>query len=302
MQSIADDACLERVHSYATQVLSTLPETTLPDPATIRHSESTLHQILPEVGLGIEHTTQHILRDLVPSLNNSSLSPSYYGFVTGGVTPAARVGETVVSTYDQNVQVHLPDQSIATLVEDKALRLLMDLFRFDQRNWSGTFTTGATASNVVGLAIGRENVINKAIKRKTGTLEGRNMVGSRGLLGACRIAGIEDILILTTCPHSSLMKAASIVGLGRESVKDFSSQDDGLSFDFAQLEMKMMESYHSAAFIVVVSCGEVNTGRFATDGLEAMQNLRVLCDRYGAWLHVDGGEPWYHFCALFEVN
>jgi glutamate/tyrosine decarboxylase-like PLP-dependent enzyme len=38
-----------------------------------------------------------------------------------------------------------------------------------------------------------------------------------------------------------------------------------------------------------VSAGEVNTGKFATDGLYKMKRIRYLCDKYGAWLHVDGG-------------
>jgi glutamate/tyrosine decarboxylase-like PLP-dependent enzyme len=40
--------------------------------------------------------------------------------------------------------------------------------------------------------------------------------------------------------------------------------------------------------IIVVSAGEVNTGRFATNVLD-MPKLRSLADRYGAWIHVDGG-------------
>lgn len=51
----------------------------------------------------------------------------------------------------------------------------------------------------------------------------------------------------------------------------------------------MIEKYHDHALMVVVSCGEVNTGLFATNRLESMQNIRLLCDRYNAWLHVDGG-------------
>jgi glutamate/tyrosine decarboxylase-like PLP-dependent enzyme len=39
---------------------------------------------------------------------------------------------------------------------------------------------------------------------------------------------------------------------------------------------------------VAISCGEVNTGRFATTGIDQMKEIRRLCDEYGAWLHVDG--------------
>ena len=283
---------LEQVTKHAIQTLNRLDSSDplLPDQETLRKSESTLLDKLPAEGYGINRVADHLLDDIVPGLNGNSLHSRYYGFVTGGVTPAARLGESIVSLYDQNAAVHLPDQSLATTIEDKALRMLLDLFRLDQSQWSGQFTTGATASNIVGLALSRECIINRAIEKATGASSMKNTVGEVGLLRACRSAGIEDVLVITTRPHSSLGKAASVLGLGRDSIVDIGDANSGLSFDFQQLELLMLESYHKSAFIVAVSCSEVNTGLFATDGLETMQDLRTLCDRYGAWLHVDGGE------------
>ncbi len=281
---------LEEVTNHVIGTLRYSDYSLLPEQATLRRSESTLLDKLPAEGYGIKKTTEHLLKDIVPGLNGNSLQYNYYGFVTGGVTPAARLGESIVSLYDQNVAVHLPDQSLATTLEDRALKMLLDLFRLDQSQWSGQFTTGATASNIVGLALGREHVINQAIKKVTGDQNDKNTVGASGLLRACRLAGIEDILVVTTRPHSSLGKAASVIGLGRDSVIDVGDANNGLSFDFQQLELLMLEKCSNNAFIVAVSCSEVNTGLFATDGLENMQDLRTLCDRYGAWLHVDGGE------------
>ena len=249
---------------------------------------------LPGKGLGIETTTIHLLRDIAASLSGCSLSPNYYGFVTGGVTPAARVADHIVGTFDQNVQVHLPEETIATAVEDKALVMLLDLFNFDPLNWSGrTFTTGATASNVLGLACGREYVINKAIMRRREqqhmhTNEGIVSVGESGLLAACRAADIENIHLLTTMPHSSLGKAASVVGVGRSSVIDVSKDEDRFTFDLSKLKTQL--GLKNTVSIVAISCAEVNTGRFATRGIEEFQAIRSLCDEYGAWIHVDGGE------------
>lgn len=93
----------------------------------------------------------------------------------------ARVAENLVSTYDQNPQVHLPNQTVASNVEDKALRLLMDLLHFDQKKWSGVFSTGATASNVLGLACGREHIPNECIKNSLGP-DSEESVGSFGVL------------------------------------------------------------------------------------------------------------------------
>ena len=281
---------LEKIASHIYHTLHYRGCPLLPKQDVLRISESKLLDRLPEKGHGLYKTIDHLLGDIAPGLNGSSLHRNYYGFVTGGVTPAARIGESIVSLYDQNVAVHLPDQSLATTVEDTALKMLLDLFRLDRSQWSGQFTTGATASNVVSLALGREYVINRAVEKVTGDKNETNTVGASGLLRACRLAGIEDILVITTKPHSSLAKAASVLGLGRDSIVDIASGEDGLSFDLQQLELLMLERCSNSAIIVAVSCGEVNTGLFATKGLETMQNLRALCDRYGAWLHVDGGE------------
>lgn len=245
---------------------------------------------LPEQGLGIESTTKHLIETISPALNAASLSPNYYGFVTGGVTPAARVADSIIALYDQNVQVYLPEQTLVTFVENKALELLLELLLFTKEAWPNrTFTTGATSSNILGLACGREYIISEAIKRRTGSnSEPSITVGDVGFLAACRVADIDRVQILTTLPHSSLKKASSLVGLGRSSIIDVSQSDNFLAFDLQKTESRLKNS--KTASIVVVSCGEVNTGWFATRSGVEVQLLRLLCDRYGAWLHVDGGK------------
>lgn len=176
---------------------------------------------------------------------------------------------------------------MASNVEDRALRLLMDLLRFDHKDWSGVFSTGATASNVLGLACGREYVLNERIKSRLGP-DSEESVGALGLLKACRAAGVEEIDIFTTMAHSSLYKASSILGLGRACVCDVGTSNGCVTFDLQKLERRLRSGHHNSASIVVVSCGEVNTGLFATHGLAEVQALRNLCDKYGAWLHVDG--------------
>lgn len=259
----------------------------LPHPDALERARKALHHSLPETGIGMDRLLGHILDDIVPGLNQSSLSPNYYGFVTGGVTRAAAFADNIVTEYDQNVQVHLPQDTVATLVEDAALRLLLSLFDLDQETWTGrTLTTGATASNVQGLACGRQYVIEQASRRLGLSLVS---VAELGVIEACQQVQIRNINVLTTMPHSSLAKAAGILGLGRASVKDVGVKDGPCwHFDFDLLE-KMLRLEHTAS-IVVVSCGEVNTGRFATAGHEEFVKLRALCDQYGAWIHVDAGE------------
>lgn len=201
-----------------------------------------------------------------------------------------------MSAYDQNVSVHLPDQSITTTVENNALCLLLDLLRLDASIWSGrTFSTGATASNILGLLCGREYIVNETIKKRTTGAKSES-VGDNGLLAACRAADIDCIQVLSTMPHSSLLKASSIVGLGRSCVIDVGVSKESLEFNLAVLEDHLKRQ--NTVSIVALSCGEVNTGLFATHGYSEIECIRALCDKHGAWIHIDGGRLVHeHFCV-----
>ena len=263
------------------------PQTTLPTAQSLQKATQTIIQTLPTTGLGLETTAAHLLQDITPGLNGSSLSPNYYGFVTGGHTPISLFADHIVSVWDQNVQVHLPHETLATVVEDRALRMLCQLFDFSPESFPArTFTTGATASNILGLAAGREYVLRSASRRA-----GMEYDSTQGLLASCSRAGIRKIQVLTTMPHSSLGKAANIVGLGSGSLIDVSIRspdgNPGIKFDLHKLETLLSQA--NSASIVAVSCSEVNRGGFATTNQADMQQLRALCNKHNAWLHIDAG-------------
>ncbi|KAJ4513727.1 hypothetical protein HRR83_005126 [Exophiala dermatitidis] len=298
----------------------------------------------------LTHLATHLSTDIIPFLNLSSLSPNYYGFVTGGATPAALLGEFLASVFDQSLQVHLPQETIATTLEVVALNQLVRLFRLPEEEWGvggrrrsktepdtesktrtetetgqqqrrgsvsgsgstttttaarikpggggGTFTTGATASNVLGLALGREYVLRRAVEQKGAlpddpAVETNYSCGEHGIAELMTQAGVRKIQVLTTLPHSSIAKAASIVGIGRKNVVSINNPKDPLQIDLELLESEARkirdESGAGAVLsILVVSAGEVNTGRFATDSRETMVRVRRICDEYGVWVHVDG--------------
>ncbi|KAI9770933.1 MAG: hypothetical protein M1840_002637 [Geoglossum simile] len=283
------DRPVDDVYSQThTRLLSLLSKSTpciLPTEGDVARAVSSLTPCLQNDGIGTARAIEHLLEDIVPALNASSLSANYYGFVTGGATPAASIADQIVSICDQNVQVHLPKETAATVIEDRTLKLLLELLNLDPAIWTGrTFTTGATASNVLGLACGRDQVVQTA-PQKRGVP--RANVASSGLVAACLEAGIRKIQILTTMPHSSLRKASSIVGLGRAAVEALPLSDEQpWKFDLRKLEEKLKAP--GTASIVAISCGEVNTGRFATESLQEFKHIRALCDQNGAWIHVDG--------------
>ncbi|KAJ9141789.1 Pyridoxal-dependent decarboxylase [Pleurostoma richardsiae] len=286
----SDRAFLEAAYKQLREVLSSRDDATLPSPSALQAASAALPQTSDPDYLtrrGPDAAVTHILDTVVPALNGQNLSGRYYGFVTGSALPVAEAADNVVSALDQNVQVHLPAQTASTAVEDAALRMLVDVLGLGPHDaWPGrTFTTGATASNVLGLACGREAVVASRL-RKLGR-EGNASVGEAGLLAACQAAGVREIQVLTSMAHSSLSKAASVVGLGRASVKEVGvSRDEPWRLDLGAIEKLLQRE--GVASIIAVSAGEVNTGRFATKGEAEMRRLRTLADKYSAWVHVDG--------------
>lgn len=224
--------------------------------------------------------------------------------MTGGRTNISLIADHIVSNLDNNVQVHLPNDSISTHIESLALDLVLDLLSIPRSTYpSKTITTGATASNILGLALGRQAVISR-IKSATcsssshqesslSTTKDRDVHYSVAEDG---FGGVE-IDILCAGAHASIRKAASIVGIGRskviEVVKTFDNesntadQDEGrdlVAFDLVELENRMKIARDQGRGIIVCPAyGEVNTGAFTPD----MPVIRRLCDEYGAWLHLD---------------
>ncbi|KAI0885764.1 PLP-dependent transferase [Annulohypoxylon maeteangense] len=269
---------------------------TLPLSSAIHTARTSLNP-LPTTPLGPLPTLNHLTNTIAPALPGHNRSGRYFGFVTGSTLPIAEAADNLATAFDTSVQVHLPEQSIATEVEDVALRLLLRLLHLSPESglekagedagieWEGrTFTTGATASNILGLACGREEVVRMRLPDGS-----EGTVGEVGILGACAEAGVREIRVLTSMGHSSLSKAASVVGLGRRAVKELPySEAEPWRLDLEAVERELKRAEEGVACIVAISAGEVNTGRFATSSLGEMRRLRELADQYKAWIHVDG--------------
>ncbi|KIV80174.1 hypothetical protein PV11_07694 [Exophiala sideris] len=267
-----------------------LPKGT-PSLANIQSQVDLSSPLLPIGGTSLSKLAEHLTSTILPYLNLASLSPNYYGFVIGGATPAALLGDFLASIYDQNVHVHLPAETVATTLEVAALNFLVQLYRLPEE-WSiggsgsggGTFTTGATASNVLGLALAREYVLREALQIKG--LASDISCGEHGVAELMVQAGVQKIQVLSTLPHSSIAKAASIVGIGRKNVISLATGNDPLQIDMARLETEGRRP--DVLNILAISAGEVNTGRFATDSSSTMTRLREICDNHNIWIHVDG--------------
>jgi glutamate/tyrosine decarboxylase-like PLP-dependent enzyme len=237
-----------------------------------RYIPSLSLQDVPEEGIGAKAALKWFEEKYAHQITNSA-GPRYFGFVTGGSTPAAVAGDWLVSTYDQNNCGS--NDSIAPQLEKQTLHFLKQLFGLTD-DFSGSFVTGATISNFVGLALARQ---------WAGEKMGLD-VSETGLMH------FGDIKIISGTPHSSIYKSLSMLGLGRKSLTKLPTLPDREAIDVQALE-NFLKANRGTPIILIANAGTVNTVDF--DDLEPIAQLK---SKYNFWLHVDaafGG-----FAALSE--
>jgi glutamate/tyrosine decarboxylase-like PLP-dependent enzyme len=224
---------------------------------------------LPQTGIGAIEAIDLFEKDFADKITNSAGS-RYFGFVTGGSTPASVAGDWLVTTYDQNACGS--NDSIAPQIERQTIHYFKQLFGLSP-DYFGSFVTGATISNFVSLAIARQ------------------WVGEQhGIDFSNEGTGTVPIKILSATPHSSIVKSLSMLGIGRNALIKIDTLPDREALDLIALENYLKQNPEPA--IVVANAGTVNTVDF--DDLEAIGNLKK---KYRFWMHVDAAFGGFAACS-----
>jgi glutamate/tyrosine decarboxylase-like PLP-dependent enzyme len=162
-------AALKRIQEFAIErqeKLSDLPTISTED--ELRKGLEELPRSLPSEGneYGLKRSINFLFDSILPTLAQGQAGPRYFGFVTGGTLPSALLADMMTTLMDANVQVHLPKETLSTIIEKFALDMILDVLHMDRSQWTGTFTTGATASNTLALACGRQATLQRAYKTR----------------------------------------------------------------------------------------------------------------------------------------
>lgn len=217
---------------------------------------------LPSQGAGLQGALDAFAARWEPTLS-ASAGPRYLGFVTGGVTPAALAGDWMTATWDQNAFSSL--DGAGQHLERETISWLRTLFGLSD-DQHGTFVSGATMSNTVGLAVARE-----WLGEQRGVSPAEHGAGALG-----------SVRVLSGAAHSSIPKGLSMLGLGRRALVRVPTLAGREAVDLEALEAALAAGEGDGPCIVVANAGTVNTVDF--DDLRAIAALR---ERYSFWLHVD---------------
>ena len=175
---------------------------------------------LPGKGLGTKGT-QELFRSSFYHRMVASSGPRYWGFVTGGTTPAAIAGDWLTTVFDQNTQSASGSGDTSAALELQTIKLLLELFGLPEV-FNGGFVTGAMQSNFTGLAVTRQ------------------WWGAQGGKDTAREGVQESIAVYAARRHSSSVKCLSLLGIGSSSIQIITILPDGECLDEALFE-KMLK-------------------------------------------------------------
>ena len=183
----------------------------------------------------------------------------YFGFVIGGVLPAALAANWLAGTWDQNAAMRIMSPTAAK-VEDIVLGWIVELLGLPAGTGMG-FVTGTTMASFTGLAAARSAILKRS---------GWN-VEEDGMFAAPPIQVVVGAEV-----HVSLLKALSMLGLGRSRVVTVPADGQG------RMRADALPVLDERT-IVCIQAGNVNTGAF-----DPAKEICARAKDAGAWVHVDG--------------
>ena len=183
----------------------------------------------------------------------------YFGFVNGGMLPAALAANWLAGAWNQNAALRVMSP-VAAELEEVVLGWVCEALGLPA-NCAGGLVTCATMANFTALATARQALLAR---------EGWN-VSEDGMFGAPPIE-----IVVGAEVHASIVKALSLAGFGRKRMTTIEADSQG------RMRKDKLPRLSKRA-IVCIQAGNVNTGAF-----DPAEEICAWAHEQGAWVHVDG--------------
>ena len=258
-----EDKILQRVLDETTSFLSGLNERPVAARSDVDGVAEALGGPLPEQGADPLEVVEELIAGAEPGLV-AMPSGRFFGWVIGGVLPAALGADWLTSAWDQNAGL-LVSSPAAAGAERVATGWLLELLGLPSSAAVG-YVTGGMMANFTCLAAARHEVLRRA---------GWN-VEADGLVGAPQVQ-----VIVGEERHDTIDMGLRFLGLGPARSTVVAADEQGrLRLDVLG---EVLGAGGTGPTIVCLQAGNVHSGAFDPLG-EAID----LAHRYGAWVHVDG--------------
>ncbi|AZA78237.1 aspartate aminotransferase family protein [Chryseobacterium sp. G0186] len=240
-------------------------------PTSIHQPFVAIQPELPASGYGTEEVLKIFNERFEPIMVGAS-GPRYWGFVTGGSTPASVAGDWLATIYDQNPQSVKGQGDISANIELETIQLLLNLLQLP-KNFLGGFVTGATMSNFTCMAVARQ------------------WLGKEKGIDVAKDGLYQSLTVLGATPHSSSIKSLSLLGIGSNNMIRVKTEEGREAICIKDLEDHITK-LNGEPFLLISSGGTVNTVDF--DDFRAIKELK---SKYNFWWHIDAAFGGFAACS-----
>ena len=240
-------------------------------PLSLESMRKTFDLALPLEGNGIDG----VLDDLDTYISNSVKTnrSEFMNPLWGGLSLPALAGEIIAATTNNSMYTY-ELSPMGTLIEQTLVKRMNEIVGFP--DGFGTFTTGGSNGNMLGMLCAREHVLPGSTK--TG-FDGQRMA-----------------VFVSAEAHYSVLMSSNVIGIGHQNIIKVKCDSDGCMRPDALLEeIEFARSEGLTPFCVVATSG--TTVRGAYDPIDALADV---AHKEGMWLHVDAA--WGGTCMFSNTH
>lgn len=201
-------------------------------------------------------------KDNILPFTLGNIHPAFWGWVCGNGSATGMLADMLAS--GMNPSPSFGDHA-DIYVEQQVIDWMKQVFKLSPDS-SGLLTTGASAANLIALAVARNShqkkVREKGLKNSDKTLT----------------------LYASTETHSCIQKAVELLGIGSEHLRKIDVDENyQIRIDLLVEAIKKDRADGYQPFCVVGNAGTVNTG-----AIDDLNQLAKIAQEENLWFHVDG--------------
>src|SRR6185295_18020821 len=199
----------------------------------------------------------------IMDLSRHNGHPRFFGYVASPSTPVGAYGDLIASALNANITCWRSGPA-GTELERLVVRWLGSLIGYD-RAANGLLTSGGSMANMIALLIASRSKFNAS---------------RQGFWNA----GPPMTVYASEEVHMSIAKAADILGIGRDQVRNVAcDEQQRMRVDALRQSIEADLREGLRPFCVVGSAGTVNTGV-----VDPLAEIADIAREFGLWFHVDG--------------
>jgi len=223
---------------------------------------------LPEAPPGLPESVDHILSDfeqiIIPGITHWNHPRFFAYFSITGSYPGI-IGELLSSALNVNAMLWKTSPS-ATELEEVVLDWLRQMLGLPEE-FDAVINDTASVGSLCAMAAARE-VVNLDIRKK-------------GLTGRKDLPQLR--MYTSDQAHSSIEKAAIVLGIGQENIRKIPSNEI-YQMDVQALESAIKSDLNQGMKPI---CIIATIGTTSTTSIDPVKEIAAICQKYKTWFHVD---------------